>query len=182
MACRGLEQRPDHRGLRIARGRCLLHKQLPEDALVEFRAALQARHDITAFNGAVMACIQARKHKEALMHARTAARVLPNAASTACLVGLVHLQAPNAAPKLAEMHLRRALKLDPGHREAAAALVSVLLHNKQGAEAATVVLDQITRQPTDTLYMQLGDIYRYGTVTLVPRTCHFACACCSAQA
>ena len=45
-------------GLRLARGRCLLHKKLPDPALAEFRAVLAIRSDIVAFHGVVTACLQ----------------------------------------------------------------------------------------------------------------------------
>lgn len=95
--CRGLEQRPDHRGLRVARGRYLLHMQQPDAALAEFRAALATAPDVAAYNGAAMACMQARKPREALMHARAATRAMPQHPAACCLLGLVHLQVRLAA-------------------------------------------------------------------------------------
>jgi hypothetical protein len=61
---------------------------------------------------------------------------------------------------LAEASLRRALELDPGHREAAAALVGMLQHKKDMDGAVDVLLAQIALHPDDALYVQLGSIYR----------------------
>jgi tetratricopeptide (TPR) repeat protein len=164
--CSGLEHRHDHHGLRVARGSYLLHRDLPEAALIEFRQALAIRRDIEAFSGAVMACIACRKHHEALHHAKWATALLPSSASAACLLGLANLQQETAVPCVAEASLRRALELDPGHREAAAALVGMLQHKKDMDGAVDVLRAQIALHPDDALYVQLGGVYRLVFVAL----------------
>jgi tetratricopeptide (TPR) repeat protein len=158
--CRGLQYRDDHLGLHLAKGRCLLHKKEADSALSEFRAVLKCRNEIVAFSGAVNACLQARRYSEALMHAKAAVKALPHNASAACLLGCACLQCPNCAPETAEKFLRQAVRQDPLHREAALALVSLLQQQGDCDGAAAVIRGQIAHQPSDSLYVKLGEVYQ----------------------
>jgi hypothetical protein len=77
------------------------------------------------------------------------------------------VQTPSASSAVAEQHFRRALELEPGHCEAAAALVTVLQQRQDLPGAAAVIKDQIARQPTDALHLQLGHIHRRGAPTVM---------------
>ena len=71
-----------------------------------------------------------------------------------------------ASGEVAEGHFRRALELEPGGCEAAAALVSVLQQRGDRAGAAQVLLEQLVRRPSDFLYLHLGHVRWCGPAAL----------------
>lgn len=159
--CRGLKYRPDHVGLRLAKGRCLLHKKDCEGALAEFRTVLRSCSDSVAFNGAVHACLMLRRFPEARLHARTALHALPGSASAEYLFGCVLFQTPGESTEEAERHMRRALQLDPGHREAALVIVNMLQQRQDWESAVGLLRQQLVLRPTDALHVRLGQVFRY---------------------
>lgn len=167
-SCRGLRHGRDHVGLRLAKGRCLLHKQEGDAALAEFRAVLRCRgHDVIAYSGAVRACLRLRRYPEAMMHARAAVRALPQHAVSEYLLGCVHVQTPAASLEerdrhkhRALKHMRRALDLNPAHREAALAVVELLEHRCEWDSAAAVLQKQLALCPEPALHVRLGQVYR----------------------
>jgi tetratricopeptide (TPR) repeat protein len=158
--CRGLALRRDHVGLRLMRGRCLLRKEQPEAALAEFRSVLQqVPAHVVAANGAVTACLQARKYSEAVLHAKALAKLLPGHASAACLLGAAYMRYPGATPGAAEKALRRALALEPAHAEAAGALVSLLQARHDWGAAIAVLRERLAREPSDATHVRLAQLY-----------------------
>lgn len=166
--CRGLQQGRDHIGLRLAKGRCLLHKQEGDAALAEFRAVLRCRsHDVIAYSGAVRACLRLRRYPEAMLHARAAVRALPQHAVSEYLLGCVHVQTPASSQEekdrhkqRALQHMRRALDLNPAHREAALAVVELLEQQSDWNSAAAVLKQQLSLCPEPALHVRLGQVYR----------------------
>lgn len=165
---RGLKQGRDHVGLRLAKGRCLLHKQEADAALAEFRAVLRCRsHDVIAYSGAVRACLRLRRYPEAMLHARAAVRALPHHAVSEYLLGCVHVQTQASAKEdkdrhkqRALQHMRRALDLNPAHREAALAVVELLEQRADWDSAAAVLKQQLALCPEPSLHVRLGQVYR----------------------
>eukprot|EP00892_Ulva_mutabilis_P006619 jgi/Ulvmu1/4329/UM002_0052.1 len=165
---RGLKQGRDHIGLRLAKGRCLLHKQEGDAALAEFRAILRCRsHDVIAYSGAVRACLRLRRYQEAMLHARAAVRALPQHAVAEYLLGCVYVQTPAASQEekdrhrqRALRHMRRALDFNPAHREAALAVVELLEQRADWDDAAAVLKQQLALCPEPALHVRLGQVYR----------------------
>jgi tetratricopeptide (TPR) repeat protein len=147
-------------GLRLAKGRCLLHKKDSEGALAEFRTVLRSTADTVAFNGAVHACLMLRRFPEARLHARAALAALPGSASAQYLLGCVLVQAPGERAADAERHMLRALQLDPSHKEAALVVVNMMQQRQEWDAAAAILKQQLLLHPTDALHVRLGQVYR----------------------
>lgn len=103
--------------------------------------------------------MQARKYKEALLHAHTAVKNLPESAIASCLLGFVHLQTPKGDIEVAKKWLCKALRQDPSHRESALALVSIHSQAKDWDAAIAVLERQLLQQPSDLIHQRLGEMH-----------------------
>lgn len=121
---------------------------------------LQSCNDSVAFNGAVHACILLRRFPEACLHARTALHALPGSASAQYLFGCVLFQTPGESAEEAERYMRRALQLDPAHREAALVIVNMLQQRQEWDAAVGLLKGQLVLRPTDALHVRLGQVFR----------------------
>lgn len=157
--------------MRLAKGRCLLHKKDCEGALAEFRTVLRSCSDSVAFNGAVHACLMLRRFPEARLHARTALHALPGSSSAEYLFGCVLFQTPGECTEEAERHMRRALQVDPGHREAALVIVNMLQQRQDWDSAVGLLRQQLVLRPTDALHVRLGQVFRCAMALLTISSC-----------
>lgn len=103
--------------------------------------------------------VQARKYNEALLHAHTAVKKLPESAIVSCLLGFVHLQTPKGDIEVAKKWLCKALRQDPSHRESALALVSIHSQAKDWDAAIAVLERQLLQQPSDLIHQRLGEMH-----------------------
>ena len=67
--------------------------------------------------------------------------------------------------------MRRALQLDPGHREVALVIVNMLQQRQDWNSAVGLLRQQLVLRPTDALHVRLGQIFRCAVALMLTETC-----------
>ncbi|KAJ1461238.1 hypothetical protein M885DRAFT_508134 [Pelagophyceae sp. CCMP2097] len=140
------------------KGDLLLSLGKPEAAREAFADANARRKDLSSFGGLVDCHLASRRFREALGAAKQAVEMVPNNARAIALVGKV-LATSDDKTDMAKRAFTKALAIDAGCTDAAAALVELLERQRDYAECIKVLRAALHGLKSDALHTKLADIY-----------------------
>ncbi|KAJ1662860.1 hypothetical protein IW140_006475 [Coemansia sp. RSA 1813] len=148
---------PDFADAYYAEGVIQMASGSVEDALDVFTKAHQLGKSAHTYRAVVEALVQCGRYKEAFVHAREMAELLPRHASALAMVGVVLSHSPESSEKAMRL-LEAAIELDKRCAEAVGALASLHVANGRLEDAVRVLEDHLPDMQTDDMYTRYADV------------------------
>jgi len=143
--------------LHLLKGNLCLKLNRPDSAVSSFRKAQTLEPNISAFEGLSKAYTAYRKHKEALVTAREAVRLMPTSTKALMLLGNVYAKQSETRDRGMKI-FEKVLKSSPGSKEAILAIVDIHIANRNLVAAEHILSKHLESNVNDELHTSLAGI------------------------
>ena len=154
---KGLRLDDTHAMLHVLKGNLCLKLNRPDSAVSAFLKAQTLEPGITTFQGLTRAYVACGKHKEALVTAREAVRLMPQSSQAVVLLGTVYASQSDARERAIKL-FEGVLERDPNCKDAVMAIVDTHTANRNLAAAERILSKHLESRVSDELHARLGGI------------------------
>ena len=154
---KGLRLDDTHAMLHLLKGNLCLKLNRPDSAVSAFRKAQTLEPNISAFEGLTKAYTAYRKHKEALVTAREAVRLMPSSTKALMLLGNVYAKQSETRDRAMKI-FESILRAHPGKKEAILSIIDIHIANRNLVAAEHILSKHLETNVSDDLHTRLAGI------------------------
>jgi len=147
--------------LHLLKGNLCLKLNRPDSAVSSFRKAQTLEPSISAFEGLAKAYAAFRKHKEALVTAREAVRLMPSSPRALLLLGSVYAKQGETRARAMKI-FESVLRSNPNCKEAILAVIDIHVANRNLVAAEHILSKHLESNVNDDLHTRLAGIFVEG--------------------
>ena len=158
---KGLRLDDSHAMLHMLKGSLCLKLNRPDSAVSAFRKAHTLEQNIAASEGLTEAYMADGKHREALVTAREAVRLMPASTQALMLLGNVYAKQSESRDRAMKI-FENVLRSNPGCKEAITSIIDIHVANRNLVTAEHILSKHLESNVNDDLHTRLAEIFVEG--------------------